>query len=279
MPQSKPGPQAPQPNGITPDEAPPLADPGRFLKRVGQVQWDHYYMQVAETVRTRANCLGAKVGAVLVVGNRIISTGFNGTPAGFENCQDGGCVRCRDRRLGEIGRANEASEKALAKKGSKQLDLCICVHAEANALLSGARFGNRTEGGTLYTTHAPCFACLKEAIQAGIERLVYLRPWNPSESPSLKRQYAQLAEHLRQNDERNFEQLALQSELVEGTGTALREPNLDNDIKTIRADEEQKARRAEAEAERKRQARRERDRARRAAQGSGRSSAQGRSRR
>lgn len=269
----------PSPNGVAADETPPLADPGRFLKRVGQVQWDHYYMEVAETVRTRANCLGTKVGAVLVVGNRIVSTGFNGTPAGFENCQDGGCVRCRDRRLGELGRANEASDKSLAKKGSKQLDLCICVHAEANALLSGARFGNRTEGGTLYTTHAPCFACLKEAIQAGIERLVYLRPWSPSESPSLKRQYAQLAEHLRQNDERNFEQLALQRELVEGTGTELREPNLDKDITTIRAKEQAKARKVEAELERKRAARRERDRARRAAKRSGTPSARGRSRR
>ena len=43
-------------------------------------------MEVALTIRKRANCLHARVGAVLVFGNRIVSTGFNGTPAGFPNC-------------------------------------------------------------------------------------------------------------------------------------------------------------------------------------------------
>src|ERR1700761_4585940 len=100
---------------------PPLADPGKTLPRVSQIQWDHYYMQVAETIRTRGNCLGTKVGAVLVLNNRIISTGFNGTPAGFTNCEDGGCVRCRDRYLGEIGRGHEASDPELAEGKSKQL--------------------------------------------------------------------------------------------------------------------------------------------------------------
>jgi dCMP deaminase len=214
-------------------EIPPLADPGKTLPRVSQIQWDHYYMQVAETVRKRANCFGSKVGAVLVLNNRIVSTGFNGTPAGFTNCEDGGCVRCRDRYLGEIGRVEEASDRELAEGKTKQLDVCVCVHAEANAILSGAKFGNRTEGATLYATHSPCFMCLKEAIQAGVKRVVFLRPWTPSESESLRLQYELLAEHLRGSDQRNFEQLAKQSDLTKGTGTEPREPNLDDQIVAV----------------------------------------------
>lgn len=228
---------------------PPLADPGKTLPRVSQIQWDHYYMQVAETIRTRGNCLGTKVGAVLVLNNRIISTGFNGTPAGFTNCEDGGCVRCRDRYLGEIGHAHEASDPELAEGKSKQLDVCVCVHAEANAILSGAKFGNRTEGSTLYATHSPCFMCLKEAIQAGVGRVVYLRPWTPSQSESLRLQYELLAEHLRGTDARNFEQLGKQSDLTEGTGTEAREPNLDEQITQVLREAELKAAAKEAEAE------------------------------
>lgn len=164
----------PMQSSPTPD-VPPALDP-RFLDRVRQVQWDHYYMSIARTVATRANCTGSRVGAVLVGDNRIIATGFNGTPAGFPNCLDGGCVRCRDRALFKAGRIKEMADKSLAR-GPKQLDICICVHAEANALLSAARAGTRTDRAVLYATHKPCFTCLKEAIQAGVERVVYLNDY------------------------------------------------------------------------------------------------------
>lgn len=59
------------------------------MTRIG---FDEYYMNIAIAVRKRANCLGRRVGAVIVQGNRIISTGYNGTPEGMTNCIDGGCV-------------------------------------------------------------------------------------------------------------------------------------------------------------------------------------------
>lgn len=121
------------------DPVPPALNP-RFLDRVRQVQWDHYYIEIARTVAKRANCTGSRVGAVLVAENRIIATGFNGTPAGFPNCLEGGCLRCRDRALYKAGRKKEMADKRLAK-GPKQLDICICVHAEANApAVGGARW-------------------------------------------------------------------------------------------------------------------------------------------
>lgn len=209
-------------------DVPPALDP-RFLDRVRQVQWDHYYMSIARTVATRANCTGSRVGAVLVADNRIIATGFNGTPAGFPNCLDGGCVRCRDRALYKAGRINEMADKSLAK-GPKQLDICICVHAEANALLSAARAGTRTDGAALYATHKPCFGCLKEGIQAGVERVVYLNDYIANDKASYLAQYELLAEHLRNNDARNFEQLCRQRDVLKGTQATVRDPNMDRDI-------------------------------------------------
>ncbi len=216
-------------------EPPPLGDPRRHLPRIRQVEWDHYYMEIALTVSKRANCTGALVGAVLVLENRIVSTGFNGTPAGFMNCLEGGCVRCRDRALAKVGRTSEMSDTTFAD-GPKQLDLCICVHAEANAILSAARVGTHTDGTTLYTTHKPCFMCLKEAHQAGVRRIVYLHEYVPSPSTSLKQQYELLAEHLRSNDARNFEQLARKTDLIDGAAMAPREPTLDHLIETPEAE-------------------------------------------
>ena len=186
-------------------------------------------MQVALTVKTRANCWGALVGAVLVLENRIVSTGFNGTPADFANCRDGGCERCRQRELYDRGKFDEVEEMDLAH-GPKQLDLCLCVHAEANALLSAAKVGNRTEGAWLYSTTQPCFACLKEAYQAGVKRIVYLEPWMATDSELLKAQYRELAEHLSDNNPRNFERLERQADAVIGTHAEVRLPVLDEHI-------------------------------------------------
>jgi dCMP deaminase len=212
----------------------PTSTPARYLERVRQVQWDHYYMEVALTVQTRANCWGALVGAVLVLDNRIVSTGFNGTPAGFANCRDGGCERCRQRELYSRGEYQHVTEPELAH-GPKQLDLCLCVHAEANALLSAAKFGNRTAGAWLYSTSQPCFACLKEAYQAGVKRIVYLEPWMSTDSELLRAQYRELAEHLSDNNRRNFEPLERQADAVIGGHAEFREPVLDDRIDAIRS--------------------------------------------
>jgi dCMP deaminase len=207
----------------------PASDGARYLPRVKQVQWDHYYTDVALTVMTRANCWGALVGAVLVLDNRIVSTGFNGTPAGFANCRDGGCERCRQRELHDRGELQHITDPEVAS-GPKQLDLCLCVHAEANALLSAAKFGNRTEGAWLYTTSKPCFACLKESYQAGVKRIVYLEEWSSTAREVLQAQYDDLAEHLTDGHPRNFEQLVRQRDVIADGHGQPRDPILDDRI-------------------------------------------------
>jgi dCMP deaminase len=124
---------------------------------------DDYFMTIAMAVRRRADCVGNRVGAVVVQDRRIVSTGYNGTPENMPNCSEGGCHRC--------------SERASYPAGTGY-DLCICVHAEQNALLAAARFGIAVSGATLYTTMRPCFGCTKEMLQAGVREVFYLHDWS-----------------------------------------------------------------------------------------------------
>jgi dCMP deaminase len=139
---------------------------------------DDYYMSIAKTVALRSNCVGRSVGAVVVRGDRIVATGYNGTASGLTNCLDGGCTRCVNREQFPSGTA---------------YDLCICVHAEANAIASAARHGIALEGGTLYTTDQPCFSCAKELIQVGIALVLYTVAWTPDERVAANYQLLQKA--------------------------------------------------------------------------------------
>ena len=125
-------------------------------------EFEEYFMRIAMTVRLRANCVGNRIGAIAVINNRVISTGYNGTPQNMPNCLDGGCHRCSHR------------EQYPASTG---YDLCICVHAEQNVLISAARFGIALDGSTVYTTMRPCFGCTKEMLQANIAGVFYIHDW------------------------------------------------------------------------------------------------------
>ena len=142
--------------------------------------WDEYYMRIALAVRARANCHGNRVGALLVKDDRIIATGYNGTPASMPNCLDGGCHRCSRRDHYVSGQA---------------YDLCICVHAEQNALVSAARFGIATESSLLYSTMRPCFGCTKELLQAKVAGVCYLHEWVYPD-PDMQSEYHRLQSFL-----------------------------------------------------------------------------------
>jgi len=138
-----------------------------------RISMSEYFMGMAMHARKRADCVGNRVGAVLAREDRVISTGYNGTPENVKNCTDGGCERCA--RRGEFG-------------SGKGYDLCICVHAEQNALVSAARFGIGVEGAVMYTTLKPCFNCLKEMAQAKISAVYYLHDWKPADA-DFQKQY------------------------------------------------------------------------------------------
>ncbi|KAJ3750751.1 cytidine deaminase-like protein [Lentinula detonsa] len=116
--------------------------------------WDMYFMTLASLASQRSNCMKRRVGAILVRDKRIVSTGYNGTPRGVRNCNEGGCLRC-----------NSGSE-AIGDN-----EECVCLHAEENALLEAGR--DRIGRGTLYCNTCPCLKCTIKIIQTGVDCVVY----------------------------------------------------------------------------------------------------------
>lgn len=128
----------------------------RLMSRFRRPDWDEYFMNIAKVVSTRSNCIKRKVAAIIVKDCRVISTGYNGTPKGAKNCNEGGCPRCN----------------SLAPSGTA-LDECLCCHGEENAITQAAYHGTSLKGATLYTTFAPCLLCTKMIINSGISEVVY----------------------------------------------------------------------------------------------------------
>ena len=149
--------------------------------------WDIYFMLQAEVAKLRSNCLTRHIGAIIVKDNRQIATGYNGTPSGIKNCFEGGCERCLSRIKGDIG-------------SGERLDRCLCTHAEANAIMQCALFGNAgsTKGATLYSTFAPCLECSKMAISVGITRIVVLANY-PEDGTQLLKEARIKLQKLKQN--------------------------------------------------------------------------------
>jgi dCMP deaminase len=117
--------------------------------------WDEYFIQIAELTSKRSNCIKRQVGCIIVKDNRILSLGYNGTPQNTKNCFEGGCLRCSN---------NETA--------GTNLDLCMCIHAEENALLYVSK--NELENSTLYVTLSPCIGCVKKILQCKIKKVVYI---------------------------------------------------------------------------------------------------------
>jgi len=118
--------------------------------------WDEYFMEITRVVATRSTCLRRHVGAVVVKEKRILTTGYNGAPAGLPHCEEVGCLR---QQLG-------------IPSGQRQ-EICRGLHAEQNAIIQAGLHGESLDGATIYCTTFPCVTCAKMIINAGIKRLVY----------------------------------------------------------------------------------------------------------
>jgi len=127
---------------------------------------DNYYLDIADTVLIRSTCRRRMYGAIIVLNDEIIATGYNGAPRGRQNCLDRGkCVRTE-----------------LDVRPGQRYELCRSVHAEANAIISAAR--RDMLGGTLYLSGRdfetrgilsdtlPCSMCRRLIINAGIVKTV-----------------------------------------------------------------------------------------------------------
>lgn len=116
-------------------------------------KWVDAFMDTAERFAQLSSAVRLQVGAVVVKDNRIISIGYNGTPAGWDNlCED----------------IVQLSDDTLVTKTKPEV-----IHAEANAISKLARDGEAGSGASMFCTHAPCVDCAKLIYGAGINNVYY----------------------------------------------------------------------------------------------------------
>lgn len=113
-------------------------------------------LTVARTWAARGTCDRLRVGAVVAHTGRVVSTGYNGAPAGLPHCD----------------------HRGISPVDSRIIEPCMkAVHAEANAIAFAARYGVSIEGAVMYCTHSPCYNCAFLIINAGISRVVFAEPY------------------------------------------------------------------------------------------------------
>lgn len=123
---------------------------------------DETFIEIAKLMAKNSYAERLKVGAVLAKEDRIMATGYNGTPRGYNN-------EC------------EYIDTITGDKKTKD----IVVHAEQNLLMFCAKHGIKTEGCTLYITHSPCITCAKLIASAGIKEVIYENDYRDREGLDL----------------------------------------------------------------------------------------------
>lgn len=142
------------------------------------------YLQIAYLISQESKCCSWKVGAVIEKNGRIISTGYNGSPAGGVNCCDHAAekgwtefIPNEGGRLppmpgGKVVLLSKHRESHSAWSSKNE------IHAELNAILFAARKGTSIEGATMYVTLSPCPECSKAIAQSGIKKVVYAETYD-----------------------------------------------------------------------------------------------------
>jgi len=123
---------------------------------------DKNFINIATELASASKCVSKQVGAVIVKDGRILSTGYNGTPAGFTNCSQ--------HWDGKYTKEHHEWSKTYE------------IHAEMNAIIWAARQGISIEGATIYVTLEPCADCSKNIIASGIKRIVYEKAYEHNHS-------------------------------------------------------------------------------------------------
>ena len=144
------------------------------------------YMTIAETVATMSHARRLHVGAIVVKDDRIISIGYNGMPAGWDNnCEDkdymsgdaGGWLSPEEiyeqwpfEETVVVANDNESFETTMRYRLKTKPEV---LHAESNAVSKLARSNESGVGATMFVTHAPCLDCAKLIYQSGIGQVLY----------------------------------------------------------------------------------------------------------
>lgn len=140
---------------------------------------DEYFLKVAAVVAERSTCMRHHVGAVAVKDKHILSTGYNGAPAGLKDCLELGCLR----------------DAQQIPSGTRH-EICRAVHAEQNVIIQAAVNGVSLEGATVYATHTPCVLCAKMLTNARIKRYVSFGKYADDSFREMFREAGIVFEHL-----------------------------------------------------------------------------------
>jgi dCMP deaminase len=127
---------------------------------------DKNFLNIAYELATASKCVSRQTGSVIVKWGRIVSTGYNGTPAWYENC--------RDHFNGEY------------TKEHHDWSYKYEIHAEMNAIVWAAREWISIQGGTIYCTYEPCFDCTRAIIAAGLVRIVFREKYKHHEGSEVE---------------------------------------------------------------------------------------------
>jgi dCMP deaminase len=118
--------------------------------------WDEYFISILDAVAQRATCDRGKSACIITRDNRILSTGYVGSPAGFPSCSE----------VGHLLREVKYED------GSVKQHCVRTIHAEQNAIVYSARYGVSIEGANLYCTMVPCYSCAMLIIASGIKKVI-----------------------------------------------------------------------------------------------------------
>jgi|TARA_Y100000310_G_scaffold331211_1_gene404371 dCMP deaminase len=140
-------------------------------RRTTRSDIDKYFLKIASVIAERATCRRHSVGAVAVKNKHILTTGYNGAPAGTKDCLELGCLR-----------------DALGIPSGERHEICRGVHAEQNVIIQAALHGVSLEACTIYCTHTPCVLCAKMLVNARIKRFVSFGKYNDDSFLSLFRE-------------------------------------------------------------------------------------------
>jgi len=133
------------------------------MKKLTRLGSDEYFLKIASVVAERSTCRRHHMGAVAVKDKHILTTGFNGAPAGQKDCLELGCLR----------------DELNIPSGTRQ-EICRAIHAEQNVIIQAALHGISLEGSTIYCTHTPCVLCAKMLVNARIKRFISFREYDDS---------------------------------------------------------------------------------------------------
>ena len=150
-----------------PNDCSYLMDYGEWHKENNINDWDETFINIALIMAKKSKCVSSKhVCCLLVKDGKIISTGINGTPSGYYNCNELFIDTNND--ITFEGKKYKHNEWSILNE----------LHAEQNAIGSCAKNGISTKGATVYLTHSPCSSCTKLLISAGVEKVIINEIYN-----------------------------------------------------------------------------------------------------